>query len=175
MVAKEKEAGRIVTVRPIRESDRSLVEKLLFRRWGPPGIVTRGKMHRVQSYAGFVAWSDRKIVGLVTFRLHGRRCEITTLDALRKGRGIGSRLLAVVERHARRSGCREAWLITTNDNLRALRFYQRRGWAIRRVYPGAISASRKLKPSIPVIGSHGIPLRDEIELFKRFDRTGRGR
>lgn len=157
-----------MTVRPIRENDRPMVEKILFRRWGPPGVVTRRTMHRAQTYPGFLAQSRSRIVGLITYRIDGRRCEIVTLDALRKGHGIGSRLLTAVERHAKGANCREAWLITTNDNLRALRFYQRRGWQIRCIYPGAIEGSRKIKSSIPKVGLHGIPLRDEIELFKSF-------
>jgi ribosomal protein S18 acetylase RimI-like enzyme len=55
-------------------------------------------------------------------------------------------------------------LLTTNDNLHALRFYQRRGFRLAALYPGALAEARKLKPSIPETGYHGIPIRDEIEL-----------
>jgi hypothetical protein len=55
-------------------------------------------------------------------------------------------------------------LTTTNDNLTALRFYQRRGFRIAAVRPGAVAAARRLKPTIPELGEHGIPIRDEIEL-----------
>jgi Acetyltransferase (GNAT) family len=64
----------------------------------------------------------------------------------------------------REAGCRRVWLITTNDNLRALRFYQRRGFRLVAVHPDALARSRELKPSIPEIGLDGIPLRDELEL-----------
>ena len=56
------------------------------------------------------------------------------------------------------------WLITTNDNLNALRFYQGRGFRLVAVHPGAVEASRRLKPQIPELGSFGIPIRDELEL-----------
>jgi ribosomal protein S18 acetylase RimI-like enzyme len=75
-------------------------------------------------------------------------------------------LLKAVERKARTAACREIWLITTNDNLRALRFYQRRGLRIRRVYENALEGYRRIKPSIPLVGDHRIPLRDAIELYR---------
>ena len=65
----------------------------------------------------------------------------------------------------RPSGARRLWLITTNDNVDALRFYQRRGFRLVRVHAGAVDRSRAaLKPGIPEAGDHGIPLRDELEL-----------
>jgi ribosomal protein S18 acetylase RimI-like enzyme len=164
-----------IAIRRIRETDRAAVEKILLRRWGPPGVVTRGRMHPAHTYPGYLAWSGGRIIGLVTYRIERGRCEVITLDALRKRVGIGSRLLAATEREARRAGCREAWLITTNDNLPALRFYQRRGWRIRRVHCRAIEHSRSLKPSIPRIGRHRIPLCDEIELSKSLTAVRSGR
>ena len=66
---------------------------------------------------------------------------------------------------AEASGAHRLWLITTNDNVDALRFYQRRGYRLARVDAGAVDRSRAaLKPAIPEIGAHGIPLRDELEL-----------
>jgi hypothetical protein len=58
-------------------------------------------------------------------------------------------------------------VITTNDNLDALRFYQRRGFRLAALHRGAVDDSRaRLKPQIPPIGDHGIKLRDELELEK---------
>jgi hypothetical protein len=60
------------------------------------------------------------------------------------------------------------WLVTTNDNLVALRFYQRRGFRLSALRPGAVDeARRRLKPAIPDAGAFGIPLRDELELELR--------
>jgi len=73
-------------------------------------------------------------------------------------------MLEAVAAVAREEGCRRVWLITTNDNLRALRFYQRRGFHLVAMHPNALARSRELKPSIPEIGLDGIPLRDELEL-----------
>lgn len=62
------------------------------------------------------------------------------------------------------SNSRRLWLVTTNSNLDALRFYQRRGLHLVRVWPDAMNRSRELKPEIPMIGDFGIAIRDELEL-----------
>jgi hypothetical protein len=79
---------------------------------------------------------------------------------------VGSALLAAVENHARADGFHRIWLITTNDNLDALRFYQRRGYVIAAVHSGAVDRARRLKPGIPEVGYYGIPIHDEVELHK---------
>jgi GNAT superfamily N-acetyltransferase len=92
------------------------------------------------------------------------QCELVSIDAMTEGRGIGSALLNSVISEARRQSCRRLWLVTTNDNLRALRFSQRRGLRLVTVHRGAADESRLLKPSIPVVGEHAIPIHDELEL-----------
>jgi hypothetical protein len=58
-------------------------------------------------------------------------------------------------------------VLTTNDNVDALRFYQRRGFRLAELHPGAVDEARaRLKPEIPRVGDHGIPLRDELMLEK---------
>ena len=89
---------------------------------------------------------------------------MTSLDSLRESHGIGTILMEKAVEQARLSQCRRIFLITTNDYLRALGFYQKRGFEIVTIYRGAVNESRKRKQGIPVIGMHGIPLRDEIEL-----------
>jgi N-acetylglutamate synthase-like GNAT family acetyltransferase len=80
------------------------------------------------------------------------------------GQGVGTALIEEVKAEARSQGCTRLWLITTNDNLPALKFYQKRGFQITAVHPDAVTESRKVKPEIPLVGLEGIPLRDEIEL-----------
>ncbi len=46
--------------------------------------------------------------------------------------------------------------VTTNDNLAALRFYQRSGFRLVELRAGALDEARHLKPSIPATGSDGI-------------------
>jgi ribosomal protein S18 acetylase RimI-like enzyme len=101
---------------------------------------------------------------LVTFFIKDHECEITSLDSLREGQGIGSMLVDMALKEARARDCKRLFLITTNDNLWALAFYQKRGFELVAVYRGAVNESRKRKPSIQLVGMNGIPLRDEIEL-----------
>ncbi len=105
-----------------------------------------------------------KPVGLITYQIIDQECEIITLDSFCEGLGIGSALIDTVLQVAVQTGCYRLWLITTNDNLSALRFYQKRGFHLAALHPNAIEHSRKLKPQIPQIGHDGIPIRDEIEL-----------
>jgi GNAT superfamily N-acetyltransferase len=109
------------------------------------------------------------VVGLATFELSGPECELVTLNAFRAGQGIGSALLDRVTQAAAAHGCRRVWLVTTNDNLAALGFYQRQGMRLVAVHPGAVDEARRVKPTIPVTGDHGIPLHDELELELRLD------
>jgi len=116
---------------------------------------------------GFVALEDGVIVGHVSYRVDGRRCELVSIEAEHRRRGVGTLLLDAVVEVARRLECTQVWLTTTNDNLDALRFYQRRGFRLTALHPGAVHDSRaRLKPEIPRLGEFGIDLRDELELEK---------
>src|SRR6266550_3872138 len=59
--------------------------------------------------------------GALTYHVDGRECEIVTINSLEEGVGVGSALLTAVRDKAKSLGCRRLWLITTNDNLNALR------------------------------------------------------
>ena len=153
-----------VTFRPAVEADHEWIVELLKEYWGSTKIVTRGRIHEADRLPGFIADVDRWQGGVVTYRIEDGQCEVVSLISLREGMWIGSSLLERVADVARTAACRRLWLITTNDNVDALRFYQKRGWRLVAVYPNAIDASRKLKPEIPRMGNDGIPIRDEIEL-----------
>lgn len=111
------------------------------------------------------SWRARdERVGLALYRIEGKECEIVAPDSLREGRGIGTALVEAVADAARSAGCRRLWLITTNDNTRALRFYQRRGLHLIALHRDAVTAARQLKPTIPLFGNDDIRIRDELEL-----------
>lgn len=153
-----------MNIRPLTAADRAWLEEFVPERWGAPTVVGHGRVFRVAELPGFVALEEDEPVGLVTYSIEGEACELVTIDSLREGLGIGSSLLEAVERSARDAGCRRLWLITTNDNLRMLRFAQRRGFSLVALHPNALEESRRLKPEIPLLGLHGIPMRDELEL-----------
>ena len=151
-------------IRAIADGDRSWVAGVLAEQWGSPQIVTRGRVHEAAALPGFIAVIDAVPCGVITYRIEDGECEVVSLNSLAEGRGAGTALLAAVREAARLAGCRRVWLVTTNDNLAAVRFYQKRGFRLAALYPGAIDCSRRLKPSIPETGIDGIPIRDEIEL-----------
>jgi uncharacterized protein (TIGR00730 family) len=157
-------AAQDAVIREFTTQDHEWAERLLTERWGSSRVVSRGVLHEASRLPGWVALREGRRLGLATYRIAGTSCELVSLDAVEKGRGIGTALVRRVEATARAAGCVRLWLITTNDNLDALRFYQRRGFHLVRVYADALEGSRRLKPEIPVRGEMGIPLRDELEM-----------
>ncbi len=103
-------------------------------------------------------------MGEITFIFSQDGCEIVTLDSVREGQGLGTKLINAVVEQVRKQHRKRIFLITTNDNLNALGFYQKRGFQLVKIHRGAVNGARKIKPSIPLIGMNNIPLRDEIEL-----------
>jgi N-acetylglutamate synthase-like GNAT family acetyltransferase len=153
-----------LNIRALSPADRDWVKRHVTEHWGAEIVVAHCTIYRPAELPGFVVELDGKVAGLVTFHIAGDACEIVTLDSLVEGHGIGMALIEAVKTAATAAGCRRLWLITTNDNLHALGFYQKRGFRLVEVHPGAVEAARVLKPEIPLIGNDGIPIRDEIEL-----------
>jgi DNA-3-methyladenine glycosylase I len=160
----EYQSDSAVTVRAITGADREWVAQFVTQRWGAPTVVGHGDVYRPHELPGFFAEHEGQPAGVVTYRIAGGVCEIVSIDSVRPGIGVGSALMQAVIDAARRQRCTRVWLITTNDNLNALRFYQKRGFALVAVHRNAVARSRQLKPEIPLIGADGIPIRDEIEL-----------
>jgi GNAT superfamily N-acetyltransferase len=150
-------------ITPFGPADYDWATAMLTEEWGAPVVVSRGVLHDPRTLPGFVARRDGEPVGLVTFHVTGDDCEVVSIN----GYGVGAALLDAAVDAARRLGCRRAWLVTTNDNIRALRFYQRRGWDLVALHRDGVTAGRRLKPGIPELGLDGIPLRHELELELR--------
>jgi ribosomal protein S18 acetylase RimI-like enzyme len=150
-------------IRPVLPEDREWIRRLIRERWAAELVVAHDKIFHPHELPGFVAATGGDPIGLITYRIAGESCEIVTLDSLAPSQGIGSALIDAVKTAARHSGCRALRLTTTNDNLNALRFYQKRGFALVALRPNAIESTRKVKP-IPPLGENGVPIRDEIDL-----------
>jgi GNAT superfamily N-acetyltransferase len=153
--------------RQLNSADQDQVSRFIRERWGANVVVAHGTLYNPADFPGFVAFqggAENHWLGLITYQIQNDQCEIITIDSLFPTTGIGTVLLAAVKQAAIEAGCKRLWLITTNDNLDALRFYQKRGFVLVAVHRHAVNRSRKLKPEIPEIGAYGIPLRDEIEL-----------
>jgi len=151
-------------IRPISEADRAWVASLLTQQWGSPLSVSRGKCLDAAALPGFLAERTTERLGLVTYHLVGRDCEVVTLNSLAGGMGIGTALLKAVQEKASDAGAERIWLITTNDNVTALEFYQKRGFVLAHLHRDAVTESRRMKPQIPLVAANGIPIRDELEL-----------
>ncbi|WP_208896861.1 GNAT family N-acetyltransferase [Streptomyces incarnatus] len=93
---------------------------------------------------------------------------VTAVSVSRRGAHDPTTLV----RAARGVGSGRLWLVTTNDNVRDLRFYQRYGFDLVAVHRDAVARSRALKPTIPRLGMDGIPIRHELELELRLSSGG---
>ena len=148
----------------ISQEIRPAANDFLVEHWYSTDMVIRGAIVDLSRAEGFAALEDGEIIGLVTYQIRDRECEVCSLDSVCEGHGIGTRLLELVVETAKDAGWKKVKLITTNDNLEAIGFYQKRGFRLVGVHRDAMQLARQLKPSIPNSGRHGIPLRDEIEL-----------
>ena len=147
--------------------DSDWITDVLLENWASNIIVTRGISYKADLLPGFVAETEGVKVGLLTYSISNDELEIITLNAIEEGKGVGTALLEEIEKFAKMKNCSRIWLITTNDNVDALRFYQKRGYEIKSVHRYAIEESRKIKPQLPFVGKYGIPIRDEIEMEKQ--------
>lgn len=158
-----------IDVRPRSPEDDAWIADITLERWGADSVVAHGTIYRPATLPGFVAAVGEERVGLLTYTIQADACEVVTIDSLCEGIGVGTALIEAVTAAARDAGCRRVWLITTNDNLTALGFYQKRGFHLVAVHRNAVDTSRQLKPEIPQAGQRGIPIRDEIELEMALD------
>lgn len=156
-----------LNIKPITDDDRAWVRQFMIDHWGAEIMITRGEVMCPHEHEGFAAYDGDVVIGLITHRIIDDACEVISLDSLREGQGIGTALMNAVVQVAEARGCSRILLITTNDNLRALAFYQKRGFVMAALHRNAVDESRKIKPSIPLIAENGIPIRDEIEMEMR--------
>lgn len=154
---------RVVRILPFEKDYRDWARGILIQTWGATLVVSRGHLHDASKLPGYVAVQGHEPVGFTTFDIVGDECELVTLNSLRPKLGIGSALVAAVKEKAINEGCRRLWLITTNDNTSAIRFYQQRGFRLAALHIDALKESRRLKPQISLVGEDGIPIRDELE------------
>ena len=161
---KNKISGQKMKIRKATQKDKKWIKQFITENWGSEKIVAHRKIFYPHNLPGFVAYRGKKVLGLTTYHIRNNNLEIVTVNATVQGKGIGTALLKAIEGTAHKLKCKKIWLITTNDNIDALRFYQQRGFNIVAIHRNALKFSRKLKPEIPLIGNYGIPIRDEIEL-----------
>ncbi|MBG9455961.1 hypothetical protein ABE61_18400 [Lysinibacillus sphaericus] len=157
-----------MTIISIQQLPKLDVLQFFKEHWGSTEMVISSGIYDSSKLEGFVYVDEQKmILGLVTYHIREEECEIISLDSIVEGKGIGSLLVQAVEQNAFEQGCTIITLITTNDNLDALKFYQKRGYHLVEIIQNAVEQARVYKPDIPFIGNDGIPIRDEIRLAKQ--------
>ena len=162
----------MITLRRIDATDLDWIRGELVHHWASTVIHSRDVAFQADTLPGWVACNDDGTrVGLLTHTpmSAGTECEVITLSTSLQRGGVGTQLLEHAASQARASGCTRIFLTTTNDNLNALGFYQKRGWRLVAVYAGAVDRARITKPGIPLLGLNDIPLHDDIELELRFN------
>ena len=147
----------------LKVANRAEVDRFIKDEWGGPMIVTHGNLYDSSVLPGYAALENEKVMGAALYRIIGDECEIAALYSLAQNRGVGTALINKVIEAARKQGCRRLWLVTTNDNTHAIRFYQRFGFHLKVVHIGSLEVTRQLKEGVPAKGIDGIPLEHEFE------------
>jgi GNAT superfamily N-acetyltransferase len=150
---------------PLEGIYRGKVIDHVVEEWGEP-IVTRGNIIQIRNLPGFIVLEKGTLAGAVLYEIRDKECEIVVLYSLTESRGVGTKLINSVIETAKSKNCTRVWLITMNDNTRAIRFYQKRGFDLKAVHINAFDITRKLK-KLPlrenVLGIDGIPIKHEFE------------
>ncbi|PFE05707.1 N-acetyltransferase [Bacillus cereus] len=156
----------MIQIQKITEEMRGTIALFMRENWGSTLMVSRGRAHQLDQLPGFIAIEDNRIIGIITYEIRGNDCEIVSLDSFKEKKGTGTKLVEYVIDIAKKQCCKKVWLITTNDNTNALRFYQKRDFIMTNLYIDAVKEARKIKREIPLIGYDNITISHEIQLEK---------
>jgi GNAT superfamily N-acetyltransferase len=154
--------GRAYEIRPM--SDRKQLEELLRLRWPDAMLIICGQFVRPEDVEGLGYYADGRLHGIATWKASGKIMHIIAVNAFTEVRGVGVALVDAMVAHGRENGIALLRATISNDNVVALRFYQKRGFRVTALHRGIYDAMRHMKPSIPATGLDGIPMRDEFEL-----------
>jgi GNAT superfamily N-acetyltransferase len=161
-------AERQFKIRARTPGDADWVRARFVEEWGADFIVVDDERLLADEIPALVAvGKDGERLGFLGWRRRGDTVDILTLLAVQRWRGVGTALLEEVVRFARFEGAKRVQVATTNDNIDALRFYQRRGFHLARLHPDAFESVRREKPDLPADGDYGIRVRDILELERK--------
>ncbi len=152
-----------IEIVPLNAQWRDWAVAYIIESWGASKLVSHGRIYQAEDLPGFVALDGGQPAGLLTYFIDGPDCEIITLNAKVAGKGVGSKLTSTCVAAMKAEGVSRIWLLTTNDNINAMRFYQLRGFDMKAIHHNAVLEARKIKPEIAAIGHYGIPVNHEIE------------
>ena len=152
-----------IDVRPATPADQPYLRRSLTAAFSGTLVAAHDELIDAAALPAAIAWHGSEPSGLLTYRVAGADWEVVSIAADRSGSGVGSALLGWVRETAVAAGAARLWLVTTNNNVNALRFYQRHGYDLVAVHRDAVTRARALKPAIPEV-LDGIPVRHELEL-----------
>ncbi len=145
-------------------ADDGWITDIATKLWGSVQIISKQHTYNIVELPNCIGELNGKPVGFVSYTQGGGSREIVALYCAIENQGIGTALIERVKEAAKTDGCTSVWVMTTNDNTQALRFYQKRGFVIKAIRTNVMEEQRKVKPTIPLLGNNNIPIRDEIEL-----------
>ncbi|WP_138494450.1 GNAT family N-acetyltransferase [Paenibacillus pinistramenti] len=154
-------------VQPLSELPKEQVTAFFKQKWGSSLMASKGRVHHLEQLPGLAVVSEEQITGLLTYQIAGGECEIVTVNSTVRGQGTAALMLDELQHIAAAKGCTRMWCIVTNDNIHAIRFFQKNGMTLCSFYRNALEDNRRLKPQIPMTGQDGIPIEHELELEKR--------
>ena len=151
--------------RRVTQDDRAWIAEAITAEFASTRLVSRGRVIEDASMLdGFVVENDGRPIGCALWLEIDGDAELAVIVTTYRGAGAGTVLLDAVVEYARAHAWKRLWLITTNDNTDALRLYQRAGWDWVAWHRDGVTNARSLKPELPKVGAHDIPIRHEIEL-----------
>ena len=146
----------------IASGDRDWVAETLVREWTSTSVARLGELVEAAELPGHLATLAGRRVGLVLVDVRRREYEVVAISTSAPRRGVGRALMRCFA-EARVAGCRRVWLVTTNNNIAAIAFYQGLGMDLRALHRHALRASRELKPTIPEHDTAGVRIDHELE------------
>jgi GNAT superfamily N-acetyltransferase len=160
-----------VLVREATENDRAAVQALIERDFGRTRIVAFDEVIDVAGLPALVSVMHGELSGALVYRLLNDALHVVALatDPGWQRSGVGGHLIAEAELLARRLNLPRVVVATTNDNLPALYFYQRRGYRLTALVPNSVLAHT----GQVCAGFAGIPVQDEVRLEKTLPALGR--
>ncbi len=152
-------------IREKTDEDIKIVEERLMEEHGSKVMITPAKEYQDLSLlGGFLAFEENKLIGQILLNYENDECEIVELHTKIQGVGVGTELIKKSIEEAKGNNCKRIWVSTSNDNIDALKFYQKRMFFMCKIHENHLDKVRAKYPNIPKYGDYGIFLKDQIEL-----------